>query len=159
MPSRFSKNSPGAIYTLWSREIPRLANCSHYIPTASKYSGPIAALFVALTPLTLAAEPAKPNTVQELHDMCVSSDLGLRGICSGYISGVADMMVGLPKLGLTGTPDLPVSALSICFDTVKYGAMTAAFDEWAEKHPELGNKLRLTGVIAALREKWPCPKP
>jgi Rap1a immunity proteins len=108
------------------------------------------ALALALTvapPLSRADAPS--DNVQELLGMCNAEEDYKKISCLSYVSGIGDAML------LNGKID-PLGQMSICAEKITYGAMEQAFKNWAQKHPERWGHLRYVGVIAALRESWPC---
>ena len=72
-------------------------------------------------------------------------------ICLGYISGIGDTMqvVGVEALS-DKTRDFAMCGIA------RYNAMVQAFVNWAEKHPKRWEEPRRFGVMAALKELWPC---
>jgi hypothetical protein len=119
----------------------------------------IGSIIAVLCGPLLSAVPAyaqsKPDlTVQGLYQMCAPSAGAFdRTVCFGYISGIGDYMyfIGTERInlefGICGSP------------APSYGAMIRTFQNWAEKHPELGQEARQIGVGSALREIWPCTSP
>lgn len=72
-------------------------------------------------------------------------------VCLGYISGVGDAMQVIAVEALSDqTRDFAICGIA------RYNAMVQAFVNWAEKHPERWEEPRRLGVMAALKELWPC---
>ena len=69
-------------------------------------------------------------------------------LCTGYISGVGDMMAKYGKLQAAG--------FSMC-GSPSNGAMAQAFENWAKAHPEPWADPQILGVATALTVTWPCP--
>lgn len=109
----------------------------------------VIALVFALTFLnTENARADVGTTVQTLYSNC--SDTALRpadafdnGFCTGLVAGIGAMM------NWQECPEQPGT-------TPTRGAMLRAFTNWAAKHPEAWSKSQIDGVVASLRETWPC---
>jgi hypothetical protein len=91
-------------------------------------------------------------TVQGLYDLCKAREESSEFLsCVAYIAGASDTL----RL-LANSPEM--IGFAICGDAT-YGAMVQAYKNWAEKHPEYWSKNRLSGLIVALSQAWPCPAP
>ena len=96
---------------------------------------------------------------------CTKPVLDAEGtFCVAFISGVAEQMIATGVVFrqrraeggfLDGDDRLDMSFLSAC-TKASFGAMVQAFINWAEKHPEKWSTSRQLGVMASLRETWPC---
>lgn len=80
-----------------------------------------------------------------------------RMFCIGYISGVAEM-VTMNGSFLRENPELwsELHLLAMCEADGPLGAKVQAFKNYAAAHPEIWGKMKLGGVIEALRAVWPC---
>jgi hypothetical protein len=89
----------------------------------------------------------------------LASDLSY---CIGRIGGVADLMSSNGYLLTTGTDSEALRRTSSCPNTnpaPTYGADVQVFKNLAEKHPEFWSAPDILGIVASIREKWPCQKP
>lgn len=97
--------------------------------------------------------------VQGLLKSCKQSDAAGRGLCTGYVSGIADVMGGVAMMN---TSDSSMRAyLSQCAQMsapVSSATYVQAFVAWAEKNADRASDPAGLGVLTALREKWPCPR-
>ena len=96
--------------------------------------------FLALAVMLGCVMPAHADdyNVQSLHSFCKSPKASVRDtFCLGYFAG---------------------EDLRAC-GHISYGAEVQAFMNWVEKHPEQRTSPREFGVVSALSEAWPCPKP
>jgi hypothetical protein len=122
------------------------------------------ALAVTAAPLLSLADVSKDNAspnVQKLLQECNAlqgsgepdaMDYSNFSYCIGYVGGIGDAMLAN---GQIVHPLNPV--VSICDEgLISRGAMVQAFRNWAQKHPERWSDNDSLGVMAALRETWPC---
>jgi hypothetical protein len=96
--------------------------------------------------------------LSECNNSRLASDLSY---CIGRIGGVAGFMSYNGYL-LTGTDSEALRRTSSCPNTnpaPTYGADVQVFKNWAEKHPEFWSAPDILGIVASIREKWPCQKP
>lgn len=116
-------------------------------------------------PARAAASSAVPETQQTayLFESCQRDESSrLRSYCLGYLSGVFDLATGLGTvMALSSDDDLQHGkawTLSACQpnEAVSLATIRQVFMSWVEKHPAQLHQSSLTGVISALREKWPC---
>lgn len=112
-----------------------------------------------------AASSAVPETQQTayLYESCQRDESSrLRSYCLGYLSGVFDLATGLGTvMALSSGTDVRHARewnLSACQpnEAVSLATIRQVFLSWVEKHPAQLHQSSLTGVISALREKWPC---
>lgn len=100
------------------------------------------------------------DDVQALLIKCNAESSSLDVVlCLGRISGMSDLMGFNGYLLKSGRGSEPLRQFSTCpGDPIPtYGADVQAFKNWAQKHPEHWTDPDILGVIAALRETWPCP--
>jgi hypothetical protein len=116
-------------------------------------------------PARAAASSAVPETQQTayLYESCQRDESSrLRSYCLGYLSGVFDLATGLGTvMALSSGTDVRHDRewnLSACQpnEAVSLATIRQVFLSWVEKHPAQLHQSSLTGVISALREKWPC---
>lgn len=112
-----------------------------------------------------AASSAVPETQQTayLYESCQRDESSrLRSYCLGYLSGVFDLATGLGTvMALSSDNDARHAKelnLAACQpnEAVSLATIRQVFLRWVEKHPAQLHQSSLTGVISALREKWPC---
>lgn len=127
------------------------------------------ALIIASQAFSVAtADPPPPgprppdlHTAQGLFQACADRHYGgfKQGFCFGFINGVADMM--LWSRALLEKEGAPLSSNSnYCPPpSITREALFQAFMSWHDQHPEHQDRygLAVSGVMAALRGKWPCP--
>lgn len=116
-------------------------------------------------PARAAASSEVPETQQTayLYESCQRDESSrLRSYCLGYLSGVFDLATGLGTvMALSSGADVRHDKewnLSACQpnEAVSLATIRQVFLSWVEKHPAQLHQSSLTGVISALREKWPC---
>jgi hypothetical protein len=96
-------------------------------------------------------------TVQKILELCEQPNGSpAKTQCFGLIVGVAQTSA-LIEMMLVAKTD-PVSDLIACHNSVAptSGAEAQAFVNWAKRHPEHWSRPAAVGVIAALRQTWPC---
>lgn len=117
------------------------------------------------TPARAADSSAVPETQQTayLYESCQRDESSrLRSYCLGYLSGVFDLATGLGTVMALSSDNNVRDAkewnLSACQpnEAVSLATIRQVFLTWVEKHPAQLHQSSLTGVISALREKWPC---
>ncbi|SRR5579883_154794 len=120
--------------------------------------------FVA-SPAHAASSDGSMESIQSLYEKCNQTS-GSRDarylVCVTYVMAIADLM-DVEGLAVMGAPDDRYASLrnvAICRDSVTTpGAMAQMFVNFAESHPERWTEPAAVGVMIALRETWPCPKP
>jgi hypothetical protein len=117
-------------------------------------------IFMAMVVLAFASiRPciAADDSVQDLYDLCRSQDEVTKfPFCVAYIAGVGETMQLLGRL-VAKNPELApkLAPFAIC----KYpsnGAMIQAFKNWAEANPQKWATAKISGVMIALDNTWPC---
>ncbi|MGH7032934.1 MAG: Rap1a/Tai family immunity protein [Stellaceae bacterium] len=117
------------------------------------------------SPARAADSSAVPETQQTayLFESCQRDESSrLRSYCLGYLSGVFDLATGLGTVMAQSSGNDGRHAkernLAACQpnEAVSLAAVRQVFLSWVEKHPAQLHQSSLTGVISALREKWPC---
>jgi hypothetical protein len=110
--------------------------------------------FVAAMILAAALSRATADdNVQSLYNLCKTGEGSQEfALCVGYIGGIGSVMQFMGA-GLKQHPDL--RPFAIC-GTASNGAMVQAFVYWAGKNPREWTNKQTVGVMAALRENWPC---
>jgi hypothetical protein len=99
------------------------------------------------------AAQAEERDVQSLYKLCKDRDSPTYGLCTGYISGIADMLLFLHAYNREHPEN--ANPFQLC-DTPYYGTMVQAFVNWAEKNPQKWSDPRYAGVMKAIFETWPC---
>lgn len=108
---------------------------------------------------TASSALAETRNVQDLHRQCTKAVATAEQIfCVAFISGVAEQMIANGQvLDQVKNDDDRVLMLFLSACTkASFGAMIQAFIKWAENHPDKWDTPRQLGVMAALRETWPC---
>ena len=78
-------------------------------------------------------------TGNDLSTNCVDGSAYRRGLCLGYVNGVASMQK------------------KACIpDGVKFGQLKRVVERYMEENPEQTHKHAFKIVVAALKEAWPC---
>ncbi len=101
------------------------------------------------------SETFRALTVDELARLCRDPNPASAAACKAEVNSLAQIMA---TVGKYATEDR--SGHGLCpsgdpqFDPA---AATQAFLAWAQAHPDQGPSAAGGGVIAALRERWPCP--
>jgi hypothetical protein len=122
--------------------------------------GRTALAFLIAQCITVSSALAKEKQdVQQLLRQCTKPVATEEQVfCVAFISGVAEQMI-TNGFTLDRFTDNEVRRemlfLSAC-TKASFGAMVQAFVKWAESHPEQWGTPRQLGVMAALRETWPC---
>ena len=115
---------------------------------------------VGLFPFHAAAEDNVEKLLRECSAGSADSPLFEWFHCIGYITGIGDMM-GLNGLLIAKYDEGVINLNHLAFCPGKpaptYGATLQVFKNWAQRHPERWGDKAFVGVIAALREAWPCP--
>lgn len=127
------------------------------------------ALLIASLALSVAtADPAPPvatrpdlHTAHGLFQACSDRQYGgfNKGYCFGFINGVADMMLWSRALLEKQGAALSSNSNYCPPPAITREELFQAFMIWHAQHPEHRDRygLAVAGVMAALREKWPCP--
>jgi Rap1a immunity proteins len=108
-----------------------------------------------------ASMSTNPNSVTRLYGFCRSPYPGFMSRCAGYIQGFSKMMI---IVGQASTdPGLPpdrrdaLRAYGMCSqEAVPVAEMMRAFVNWTERNPQEWESNGEVGVLASLREAWPC---
>lgn len=100
------------------------------------------------------------ESIQTLLQECNNQDdVSDQLHCVGYVGGVSDMM-NVNGLLITqyheGSANLVKFAICPGKPTPTYGVKLQVFKNWGQRHPERWGEQDFVGVIAALREAWPC---
>jgi hypothetical protein len=101
------------------------------------------------------AETFRALTVAELVALCRNAEPASAAACKAEVNSLARIMA---TLGTYATKDR--AGHGVCPSgnpTFDAAAATQAFLAWAQAHPDQGANAAGGGVIAALRERWPCP--
>jgi hypothetical protein len=106
---------------------------------------------VVLAALTVSSHAAGQGTVvfvngSDLFRYCQDKDDGSRGLCNGYIAGVADATVGTQISGYR--------SCSPYGRTV--GQVHDVVVQWLARHPQHRHKAAPGLIAAALAEAFPC---
>lgn len=98
------------------------------------------------------------TSVQSLYQWCQDENDVKAVACMAYAAGVADVMVRNSTLRhqLDGDDRERLSLYAVCAKGATFGAAGQAFMNWAAKHPDRSTEPRVDGVMAALRDTWPC---
>lgn len=116
-------------------------------PSVALLTATVLALFADIT---LADE--QRFTVRHLAGACtVETENSIeRAHCVGFIAGVLDAYQSLRQFGsLDGPMCLPEDGMSP-------GAAIVVFGTWFEAHRELAELSAATGVLLAMRQRFPC---
>jgi hypothetical protein len=102
-----------------------------------------------------------PDSVQKLYGVCKSPNANIMFRCAAYIQGFSTMMniVGQASSGSAFDPDKRnvLKAYGLCHqEAVPVADMIRAFLNWTERNPQEWNTSGEFGVLASLREAWPC---
>lgn len=105
-------------------------------------------------PSGLLSANAAGRDVQSLYNACQKSSASQEfALCTGYISGVGEMLMLLG--GYKKNHPKEAGPFAIC-DAPSFGAMGQAFIDWAERNPQERAREQISGVVLALTQKWPC---
>jgi hypothetical protein len=110
--------------------------------------------------ISLITSSAFSDDTQALLSKCDSAVGSTEFVyCLGRVSGMADMMGYNGFLIDKGEKSELHRQASTCTGRPipTNGALLQVFKNWAHSHPEHWSDNDLTGVLTALREKWPCP--
>lgn len=104
---------------------------------------------------------AKPGSVEKLYGVCKSPDIKILGRCAAYIQGFGAMMdiVGQASAETNPASDRrnALAAFGLCHQgMVTVPEMIRAFLNWTERNPNAWDERGEVGVLASLREAWPC---
>jgi hypothetical protein len=104
---------------------------------------------------------AKPGSVEKLYGVCKSPNPNIMFRCATYIQGFGTMMyiVGQASAESGLTPDKrdTLKAYALCHqETVPVADMIRVFLNWTERNPKEWQENGEIGVLASLREAWPC---
>jgi hypothetical protein len=96
-----------------------------------------------------------------LYGFCKSPNYDIMIRCAGYIHGFSTMMILMGQAsadpGLTPDRRDALRAYGLCHqETVPVADMMTAFLNWAERNPQERETNGEDGVLASLREAWPC---
>jgi len=101
------------------------------------------------------AETFRALTVDELAALCRDPNPASAAACKGEVNSLAQIMA---TLGKYATEDRAGHGLCPSGNPQFDPAVAVqAFLAWAQAHPDQGANGAGGGVIAALRERWPCP--
>jgi hypothetical protein len=124
------------------------------------------AMFGMLIALTIgnaanAAHVARDGSVERLYGFCKSPDIKMRSSCAAYLQGFGAMMyfVGQASADTDRTPDrrTTLAEFGLCHQGMLTTAdMIQAFVNWTEQNPKEWVNNGEFGVLASLREAWPC---
>jgi tRNA U34 2-thiouridine synthase MnmA/TrmU len=93
---------------------------------------------------------AKPGSVEKLYGVCKSPNIDIKVRCAAYIQGFGAMMYVVEKRKT-------LAAFGVCQqETVTVAEMIQAFLNWTERNPKEWQENGEIGVLASLREAWPC---
>jgi hypothetical protein len=116
-------------------------------------------IFVAMTvslvlnPVCVQALPTDQLTVQRLVESCSpkqSVDSTAQAHCIGFIAGVLAAFQSLRQLGSVDGPlCLPESG-------IQPATAVRVVIDWAAAHKDLSSQPAATGVLLAMRERYPC---
>jgi len=102
---------------------------------------------------------ANPNSVQKLYGVCKSPNPTVMFRCAAYIQGFSTMMhiVGeaSAEAGLSADKRDALRAYGICH-SASVPDMIRVFLNWTERHPQEWERDGEYGVLASLKEEWPC---
>jgi hypothetical protein len=104
---------------------------------------------------------AKPGSVEKLYGVCKSPNIDIKVRCAAYIQGFGAMMYVVGKAsaetGLALEKRKTLAAFGVCQqETVTVAEMIQAFLNWTERNPKEWQENGEIGVLASLREAWPC---
>jgi hypothetical protein len=123
-----------------------------------------ASLFLILSSSLGTADTPTTRNTQTLYRWCKAKTGSVEhGVCLGYIAGVGELMtvngadVGSSRPQFLTNVEIYLWMTSIC-NAPTPGAMVQAFVNWAEKHPEKWGGERISSVMTALQETWPCKR-
>jgi len=88
---------------------------------------------------SLKAKKLYEFTGNDLSDNCVDGHAYKRGVCLGFVNGVA-----------------AVQKKACIPDGVKFGQLRRVVQRYMEENPEQTHKSAFQIVIAALKSAWPC---
>jgi Rap1a immunity proteins len=108
-----------------------------------------------------AAHVARDGSVERLYGFCKSPDIKILDRCAAYIQGFGAMMylVGQASADTDRTPDrrTTLAAFGLCHQgMVTTADMIRAFLNWTEQNRKDWDDNGEFGVLASLREAWPC---
>jgi hypothetical protein len=105
--------------------------------------------------LTSAAFSAEGrNSIQALYRQCTSSEPVSHAYCAGFIEGVAGSMIASDSVLQSKNLHLNMGWCADENPTVEQ--MIQAFKNWHDKNPQFWDKQKVIGVIASMRDVWPC---
>ena len=116
---------------------------------------------VVAATLPLWAGRALAQSTEALLQVCRAPDSASQGVCLGYITGVADMMIynaAAVKSGAMGAVRSQwLMAMSLCSASPpSRGSMQQVFVNWARANPKQWTLDEGVGVAIALKDAWPC---
>jgi hypothetical protein len=104
----------------------------------------------------------KPGSVQALYGVCKSPDIKIMSRCAAYIQGFGGAMMYMVGQASDETSLAPdgrnaLSAFGLCHQgMVTVPEMIQTFLNWSEQNPKEWDSNGEFGVLASLREAWPC---
>jgi Ssp1 endopeptidase immunity protein Rap1a len=108
-----------------------------------------------------ASTSSNPNSVTRMYGFCRSTNLSFMSRCATYIHGFSTMMTMVGQA--SADPSLPperrdaLRAYGMCSqELVSVAEMMRAFVNWTERNPQAWESNGEVGVLASLREAWPC---
>ena len=120
-------------------------------------------LFVVLvgSAAIAASATSNPDSVTRMYGFCKSPNLSFMSRCATYIHGFSTMMTMVGEAsaepGLTPERRNTLRAFGLCSrEKIPVPEMMRAFLNWTERNPQEWESNGEVGVLAALREAWPC---
>jgi hypothetical protein len=130
------------------------------IREALSHHGVLAGCFVLML-LNGSAQAASNRTVQDLYTDCKSTEAAKQVSCIRFIDGISSAMLISGQLSLINSLAWHrrqiYSTMGMCPEqSLTQGQMRQAFVNWVERNPKEWQKMEYEGVIAAMKETWPC---
>lgn len=124
------------------------------------HHGVLVGCFV-LTLMNTPALAASNRTVQDLYTDCKSTENAKQVSCIRFIDGMSSAMMISGRLSLMNSLEwhqrMLYSTMGMCPEqSLTPGQMRQAFVNWVERNPTQWQQLEYEGVVAAMKETWPC---